>query len=376
VHIGGPVSYSDPLLEVSAKLTLVSRSACVSIRSSPVNADVPVFENRTTFQNKFWPRVCVCVCVCFSRSTYDRFTINSRRRREAWKNCTTKAPRTRFSSSSSGQISTRTFTTKPALSTASLASKYRRPPTSGPGRDFTHVFVSIPAFPCSRRYESSENMTITCSTKVCSFGKQVVEKVETEYARFENGRFVYRIHRSPMCEYMINFIHKLKHLPEKYMMNSVLENFTILQVYKLVIIIIIIYCNALTGPPLNVATVVTIVVVVVNRCLTAPHRWLPTEKPKRLYSVPRTCLKCPRRNTERNTTCTGWSKTNDVTCTRSFRTDGGRCDCRGRERERERERASRRPCCSSSSVSVVPLLFVRGQPKTRKTKYPKRLFIF
>ncbi|XP_076305882.1 transcriptional enhancer factor TEF-1-like isoform X1 [Tachypleus tridentatus] len=80
------------------------------------------------------------------------------------------------------------------------------------------------------QYESSENMTITCSTKVCSFGKQVVEKVETEYARFENGRFVYRIQRSPMCEYMINFIHKLKHLPEKYMMNSVLENFTILQV--------------------------------------------------------------------------------------------------------------------------------------------------
>ncbi|XP_072419506.1 transcriptional enhancer factor TEF-5-like isoform X4 [Chiloscyllium punctatum] len=82
----------------------------------------------------------------------------------------------------------------------------------------------------SSQYTSSENMTITCSTKVCSFGKQVVEKVETEYARLENGRFVYRIHRSPMCEYMINFIHKLKHLPEKYMMNSVLENFTILQV--------------------------------------------------------------------------------------------------------------------------------------------------
>nr|XP_042911977.1 transcriptional enhancer factor TEF-1 isoform X5 [Parasteatoda tepidariorum] len=82
----------------------------------------------------------------------------------------------------------------------------------------------------SSQYESNDNMTITCSTKVCSFGKNVVEKVETEYARFENGRFVYRIHRSPMCEYMINFIHKLKHLPEKYMMNSVLENFTILQV--------------------------------------------------------------------------------------------------------------------------------------------------
>ena len=73
-------------------------------------------------------------------------------------------------------------------------------------------------------------MTIQCSTKVCSFGKQVVEKLETEFAKPEGGRFVYTIQRSPMCEYMINFIHKLKHLPEKYMMNSVLENFTILQV--------------------------------------------------------------------------------------------------------------------------------------------------
>ncbi|XP_026068640.1 transcriptional enhancer factor TEF-5-like isoform X7 [Carassius auratus] len=82
----------------------------------------------------------------------------------------------------------------------------------------------------SGQYSSSENMTITVSTKVCSFGKQVVEKVETEYARVEGGKCLYRIHRSPMCEYMINFIHKLKHLPEKYMMNSVLENFTILQV--------------------------------------------------------------------------------------------------------------------------------------------------
>ncbi|XP_029937722.1 transcriptional enhancer factor TEF-1 isoform X4 [Myripristis murdjan] len=92
-------------------------------------------------------------------------------------------------------------------------------------QDDTGAFYGV-----TSQYESSENMTITCSTKVCSFGKQVVEKVETEYARFENGRFVYRISRSPMCEYMINFIHKLKHLPEKYMMNSVLENFTILLV--------------------------------------------------------------------------------------------------------------------------------------------------
>lgn len=33
-----------------------------------------------------------------------------------------------------------------------------------------------------------------------------------------------------MCEYMINFIYKFKYLLEKYMMNSVLENFIILLV--------------------------------------------------------------------------------------------------------------------------------------------------
>ncbi|XP_061085235.1 transcriptional enhancer factor TEF-3-like isoform X6 [Conger conger] len=82
----------------------------------------------------------------------------------------------------------------------------------------------------SSLYESSESMTITSCTRVCSFSKQVVEKVETDCGRLENGRYVYRFQRSPLCEYMINFIHKLQHLPEKYMMNSVLENFTILQV--------------------------------------------------------------------------------------------------------------------------------------------------
>lgn len=55
--------------------------------------------------------------------------------------------------------------------------------------------------------------------------------LQTECARYENGHYSYRIHRSPLCEYMVNFIHKLRHLPEKHMMNSVLENFTILQVW-------------------------------------------------------------------------------------------------------------------------------------------------
>jgi len=89
-----------------------------------------------------------------------------------------------------------------------------------------------PFYGVTTTYESNESMTIQCSTKVCSFGKQVVEKVETEYPRLEGGRYLYKINSSPMCEYMINFILKLKSLPEKYMMNSVLENFTILQVIK------------------------------------------------------------------------------------------------------------------------------------------------
>nr|XP_021522369.1 transcriptional enhancer factor TEF-4-like [Aotus nancymaae] len=82
----------------------------------------------------------------------------------------------------------------------------------------------------SSQYESLEHMTLTCSSKVCSFGKQVVEKVETERAQLEDRRFVYRLLRSPMCEYLVNFLHKLRQLPERYMTNSVLENFTILQV--------------------------------------------------------------------------------------------------------------------------------------------------
>lgn len=73
---------------------------------------------------------------------------------------------------------------------------------------------------------------ITCSTKACSYGLQVVEKVEKIYGAFNssNGRYSYNIDRSPMCEFMIQFIKKLRQLPRASQMNSVLENFTVLQV--------------------------------------------------------------------------------------------------------------------------------------------------
>ncbi|KAH9590386.1 Transcriptional enhancer factor TEF-1, variant 3 [Schistosoma haematobium] len=85
-------------------------------------------------------------------------------------------------------------------------------------------------FAVSAIFEGTEDVPINLSTKVCSFGKEVLEKIEDEQPRPENGRFVYRFLRSPMCDYMKKFIGKLLQLPQRELMNSVLENFTILHV--------------------------------------------------------------------------------------------------------------------------------------------------
>lgn len=81
-------------------------------------------------------------------------------------------------------------------------------------------------------YVSTEGMSIECSTSVISLGKQVVEKIQTDQPKLENGRFVYRFQNSPMCPYMISFIEKLRNLTDPELMNRVLENFSVVQVVR------------------------------------------------------------------------------------------------------------------------------------------------
>ncbi|CAF0742660.1 unnamed protein product [Didymodactylos carnosus] len=81
------------------------------------------------------------------------------------------------------------------------------------------------------------NYGIHVSTRLCSFGKQVLEKVETTEStqkHVNNGleHYFYRFERSSLCDYMVQFIQKLRSLPTYSLMNSVLENFTVLQVVK------------------------------------------------------------------------------------------------------------------------------------------------
>lgn len=79
-------------------------------------------------------------------------------------------------------------------------------------------------------YASREKYQLKVSTMACSFGSQVVEKIEQFCPHEHNGIFSFMLSNSPMCDYMVKFIAELKKLKEIDIMNNVLENFTVLQI--------------------------------------------------------------------------------------------------------------------------------------------------
>jgi len=69
---------------------------------------------------------------------------------------------------------------------------------------------------------------------MCVYAQTEASSCSCDYGR----SYVYRVDRAPLCDYMVSFIHKLRSLPENYMMNSVLENFTVLQVHTFAVLAI------------------------------------------------------------------------------------------------------------------------------------------
>lgn len=83
----------------------------------------------------------------------------------------------------------------------------------------------------TQSFESQHAVKIQVTTDVISFAKEAVEKIEVEQSNFDEtiGRYITRINKGNVCDYMVKFIDTLKQLPDKSMVESVLENFTILQ---------------------------------------------------------------------------------------------------------------------------------------------------
>lgn len=82
-------------------------------------------------------------------------------------------------------------------------------------------------------FESSdENLNVCITTKVCSFGKTAVEKIENGTTKYNDvfGKCIYRSTDTTMCTYMVNFIKKLKHgMYIREVMNTILEPLGVLQ---------------------------------------------------------------------------------------------------------------------------------------------------
>ncbi|CAF1172307.1 unnamed protein product [Rotaria magnacalcarata] len=82
-------------------------------------------------------------------------------------------------------------------------------------------------------FESFEdNMNVCITTKACSFGKTIVEKIENGTTAYNDliNKYIHRSTDTIMCNFMIDFIKKLKiGLHKREMMNTVLEHLRVLQ---------------------------------------------------------------------------------------------------------------------------------------------------
>uniref|UniRef100_A0AC35U3T2 TEA domain-containing protein n=1 Tax=Rhabditophanes sp. KR3021 TaxID=114890 RepID=A0AC35U3T2_9BILA len=83
-------------------------------------------------------------------------------------------------------------------------------------------------------YNSLFNFDISVSTKACSLGVQIIEKAEiySPVGYDGHGVYQYRMENSPMCQYMVDLIAELKNFPDRNVVNSILENFSVLQIIK------------------------------------------------------------------------------------------------------------------------------------------------
>ena len=81
------------------------------------------------------------------------------------------------------------------------------------------------SFFTSYSFSSCLYRPIHVSTRISSFGKQVLEKVEVVESPQQAplDHYIYRFDRSPLSYYLVEFIHKLRTLSDASLMNDVLE---------------------------------------------------------------------------------------------------------------------------------------------------------
>ncbi|XP_075241015.1 transcriptional enhancer factor TEF-1-like [Convolutriloba macropyga] len=89
------------------------------------------------------------------------------------------------------------------------------------------------SFFSSIELESSEKLNITQTVTAYCFGQCAFEKCETfELPVYNQSLFLYSVKRRELCHFFQMFMRRLRSLHDRHHMGRVLENFTVLQVFK------------------------------------------------------------------------------------------------------------------------------------------------